>query len=241
MKNSYLLVFRNLVLILTLSFLAGYALFFDATATAETKSATVGASIFPTNLTCEYRNNPLGIDVTHPRLSWRFKTDHPNIRAQKQTAWQIIAASRLEYLEQGRGDLWDSGKVESEKQLHISYQGDNLKSGLRVYWKVRTWDKKDSMSGWSEPAFWEMGLLTPADWGKAQWIALEELDESDQIVPDIPHTKDKGLPRDILPQFRKEFVISKPIQNATLFISGMGQYSITSQIFVFCAKEFLTQ
>ena len=220
MKNIYILIFRNLVLILTFSFLKGYALFFDATTTA-------GASIFPTDLTCEYRNNPLGIDVPQPRLSWQFKTDHPDIRAQRQTAWQIVAASRLEYLEQGQGDLWDSGKIESEKQLHIIYQGENLKSGLRVYWKVRTWDKKDSMSEWSEPAFWEMGLLTPADWGTAQWIAFEELDESDQIVPGIPHTKDKGLPRNILPQFRKEFFISKSIQNATLFISGLGQYELS--------------
>jgi phosphohistidine phosphatase SixA len=43
-----------------------------------------------TNLRCEYRSNPLGIDVLAPRLSWVLVSDR---RGARQTAYQIQAAS----------------------------------------------------------------------------------------------------------------------------------------------------
>ena len=42
------------------------------------------------NLRCEYRVNPLGIDVTQPRLSWIVTSAE---RGQKQTAYQVLVAS----------------------------------------------------------------------------------------------------------------------------------------------------
>jgi len=182
------------------------------------------SNITPINLTCEYRTNPLGVDVPHPRLGWQLSVSDSALRAQKQSAFQIIVASTQELLKHNHGYLWDSGKVDSDRQCHIAYEGKRLDSGQRVYWKVRVWDGNGQVSAWSEAAFWEMGLLERSDWDGAEWIALEELDESRQIVPGIPHTKDKGLPRDVLPQFRKEFSVSKPLRTATLFISGLGQY-----------------
>jgi len=41
------------------------------------------------NLTCEYRINPIGIDVSQPRLSWQIMADETNVL---QTAYQLRAA-----------------------------------------------------------------------------------------------------------------------------------------------------
>ena len=72
------------------------------------------------SLLCEYSPNPLGIDRTTPRLSWRMDTGRP---AARRTAYRITAASSLERLRAGDGDLWDGGKVESDQSVHVPYAG----------------------------------------------------------------------------------------------------------------------
>ncbi len=122
-----------------------------------------------TNLRCEYLHDPLGIGTTEPRLSWVFESDE---RGQNQSAYQVLVADNKKTLDANHGDLWDSGKVESDRTIHVVYAGKPLTSRMRCYWKVRAWDKDGKPSGWSEPALWSMGLLKPSDW-KAQWIAHE--------------------------------------------------------------------
>jgi alpha-L-rhamnosidase len=121
------------------------------------------------SLRCEYLNDPLGIDATRPRLSWIIAS---NRRGEKQTAYQIVVASSLNGLGQDKGDLWDTGKVESDQSAQIEYAGQPLVSREDCFWKVRTWDRDGRKSGWSPAAHWQMGLLLPADWS-AQWISVE--------------------------------------------------------------------
>jgi alpha-L-rhamnosidase len=45
--------------------------------------------ISPTELRCEYRTNPLAIDVNNPRLSWALESSQ---RGQRQTAYRILVA-----------------------------------------------------------------------------------------------------------------------------------------------------
>jgi alpha-L-rhamnosidase len=118
-------------------------------------------------LHCEYLMNPLGIDAPNPRLSWVIDSTR---RGEQQMAYQILVASSPELLETNNGDLWDTGEVQSDETCQIAYQGQSLSSRQRCYWKVRTWDQ-DGPSGWSPVAYWEMGLLKPADW-KAKWISV---------------------------------------------------------------------
>ncbi len=119
------------------------------------------------NLTCEYLVDPLGIDVVKPRLAWELRSVQ---RGQRQTAYQVLVASSAETLAADRGDLWDSGKVETDQQLHIEYQGAPLRSRMRCWWKTRVWDMNGRTSDWSEPATWSMGLLDRSDW-QGLWIA----------------------------------------------------------------------
>jgi alpha-L-rhamnosidase len=125
------------------------------------------AALNITNLRCEYRENPLGIDAAQPRLSWVLES---NQRAEKQMAYRILVAASSESLAQNRGDLWDSGKVNSDQTIHVEYAGKPLASRMQCFWKIQVWDKAGEASAWSKPALWTMGLLNASDWD-AKWIA----------------------------------------------------------------------
>jgi hypothetical protein len=61
-----------------------------------------------TNLRCESTNEPLGIDITNPRLSWELKSDQRNVL---QTAYRILVADDSFLLRKGLGNIWDSKKI----------------------------------------------------------------------------------------------------------------------------------
>ena len=82
------------------------------------------------NLRCEYLADPIGIDAASPRLSWIITSDR---RGEKQTAYQIQAASSRELLSQNKPDLWDSGKVASDETSQIVYSGKPLLSRQCCY------------------------------------------------------------------------------------------------------------
>src|SRR5262249_5442271 len=113
------------------------------------------------NLRVEYKENPLGIDVLKPRLSWQLRCDR---RGVMQSAFQIQVASTEHDLPNGRRLLWDSQKVNSDESVNRIYERQSLKSGRAYFWQVRVWDEKGVVSDWSETAHWETGLLRQSDW-----------------------------------------------------------------------------
>lgn len=117
-------------------------------------------------LRCEYLQNPLGIDVTAPRLSWELLSAE---RGKAQSAYQIMVASDSALLVANKADIWDSKKVKSGQTHQIRYRGKNLTAGVQYFWKVRIWDEKNQLSAWSAAATWSMGLPDSSDW-KARWI-----------------------------------------------------------------------
>ena len=121
----------------------------------------------PVSLRCEYIDSPLGIDELKPRLSWVTESRR---RGWVQGAYQVLVASSEEMLKLDKGELWDSGKVQSNRSIHVVYEGRPLQSRMRCYWKVRVWDNNGKASAWSKSALWTMGLLKPSDW-TAQWIS----------------------------------------------------------------------
>lgn len=128
----------------------------------------------PEQLRCEYLANPLGIDELEPRLSWKLRPAGERRRGLRQTAYQILVASSPEALAANRGDLWDSGRVASDRSIHVPYRGAPLTSRMSCWWKVRVWDELGRGSAWSKPASWSMGLLDAEDWRPARWIGLDE-------------------------------------------------------------------
>lgn len=124
----------------------------------------------PVNLQCELRSTPLGIDVPDPNLSYILEAENKAERGIRQTAYQVIVASSQALLQKGQGDLWNSGKVMTDKMAYIKYEGKALRSSKKYWWKVRVWDKSGNVSAWSKEATWTMGILKEEDW-RAKWIS----------------------------------------------------------------------
>ena len=156
-----------------------------------------------TNLVCEYRANPLGIDVVAPRLAWQMQSDRQGAR---QTAYRILAATDLSTLRAGNADLWDSGKIETDQSIHIPYAGQRLSSRQRVYWQVTVWDETGQPND-SDPAWFEMGLLERRDW-KGEWIGAALT----------------GGPRSTIPApfLRRSFQLDGAIKSARLYVTALG-------------------
>lgn len=120
-----------------------------------------------TRLRCESMVNPLGLDEAQPRLSWAM--DDPR-RGARQTAYRIVVASTPEKLASVDGDLWDTGRVESDRSIHVPYAGKPLASHQRCHWKVQIWDAEGKATAWGEPALWTIGIREGDPWG-AEWVA----------------------------------------------------------------------
>ncbi len=159
-------------------------------------------------LVTEYLENPIGIDVEKPRLSWQILSDEQNV---KQLAYEISVAESLEKLRKKSKLIWTSGKVESDQSVNIEYGGSPLKSMERAYWQVRIWDNNNKVSDWSEPAFWEMGLLEPQSW-TASWITMGSEKESENSKPSQ--------------YFRKEFQVKKKVKSARVLVTSLGLYQL---------------
>ena len=124
---------------------------------SEAKSGNVGIAK-PSRLRCEYLDDPESIDFASPGLSWEVMTDDPVARAVDQTAYQLFAASSLDLINVNRGDLWDSGKVESDRTVGVAHGGTPLGSRAGCYWKVRIWDQHGNVSKWSQTAKFSEGF-----------------------------------------------------------------------------------
>lgn len=162
-----------------------------------------GPGVTVASLRCEYLENPLGIDTPKPRLSWVLESAD---RGQAQKAYRVLVASSAEKLAADTGDLWDSGKIDSDQSIQVVYGGAEIASGAPAFWKVKAWDRNGKESPWSEPASWSMGLRS-ADW-QAQWIG-PDTDSKPAVMPPAPF-------------FRKSFTVDKPVRRATLYLSARG-------------------
>ena len=156
-----------------------------------------------TSLRTEYQNNPVGIDIAKPRLSWKFSSTGTDVM---QEAYELRVATNALSLLQGKGLVWESGKIKSGQSVHVVYNGPALLSAQRYYWQVKIWDNKGNASAWSKPAYWEMGLLKQSDWS-AKWI-------KSNLTAD---TTDGPSP-----MFRRAFTVSKTVKSARLYITAHG-------------------
>jgi alpha-L-rhamnosidase len=183
-----------------LNFFGGVLFIFLASCALSASKVSVS------NLRCEYRKNPLGIDNTSPRLSWKL-LENNQTRGQKQTAFQVLVASSLEELESNNGDVWDSGKVESNQSVNNVYQGTELESAQQYFWKVKIWDKDGVASNWSDYAKFSMGLLKQSDW-KGDWILKEDQKKTDHNW------------------YRKNVTLSKDATSAFVFVGSFGYHEL---------------
>lgn len=172
---------------------------------ALTSEPSAVAQLRATSLRSEYRTDPPATDVQKPRLSWIVESP---LRRTLQTAYEILVASSPSILAENRGDLWESGRITSDRNTQVVYDGKPLYSRMQCFWKVRIWDNHGNVSPYSAVSNWRMGLLKESDW-KAEWIGLMG-DTSRDLRP--------------APYVRKEFRVQKKIRKATAYISARGLF-----------------
>lgn len=154
----------------------------------------------------EYLVNPIGLEQTSPRFSWIINSD---AKGFKQTKYRLIVASDPGLLAKGKGDLWDSGEVASDKTNQIAYQGKPLWSRARAWWKAYSWDNSGGRSE-TKPATFELGMLNSKDWA-GSWIHLPESPSMNK--DDRPAT-----------YFRREFKVLGRVKSARAYVSARGLY-----------------
>ena len=182
------------------------------------------AGICPIEPRCEYAVDPIGVGPEAPRFSWLPEALR---RDQKQTAYQILVATSEEQLAQDIGDMWDSGRVDSDRNVNVTYQGKPLVADTTYFWKARCWSRAgvpcyteteefydqevleilrgESESPYTTAAAFSTGLFDRADW-QGEWLAADKAISS--------------------PLLRKEFNLDTQVRRATVYVSGLGYYEL---------------
>ena len=151
------------------------------------------------------RVDPVGVGDLKPRFGWKLLSGR---RGVSQSAFQVRVACGLDSLKSGAPDLWDSGRINSDRTYSIVYEGKPLQSSHRYYWMVRVWDQAGEPTEWTEPATFVTGMLAGDDW-QAKWITANRTDQ------------------DPLPIFRKQVHLGAPVRQAVIHICGLGHYELS--------------
>ncbi len=174
------------------------------TGTAK-KQKEVQPTVSVSSLRVENLDRPLGIDTDTPRFSWLINSEKQNVR---QTAYQIIVSN-------GNGEVWNTGRVESDRQLWIPYGGSKLESTRQYTWKVKVWTTVGE-TAWSADECFGIGLLKESHW-TGHWIGLERLMPGET----------RGLHTKMAARYvRNEFELDKPVRRAVAYVAGIGLHEL---------------
>ncbi|MFN8239556.1 MAG: family 78 glycoside hydrolase catalytic domain [Bacteroidales bacterium] len=157
-----------------------------------------------TDLTTDHKTNPVGIGNTQPRFSWKLTGTRRGIM---QTAYSLQVATDQKFT--GSKMIWETGKVNSDQSVLLTYAGKPLVSSTKYFFRVKVWDELGKETRWSPVGTFETGLLTTDEW-KAKWI-------------EFPGDTVRFSPS---PHFRKEFSISKQVASARVYITSHGYYEL---------------
>ncbi len=178
-------------------------------------------------LNCESQQNPMAIENTQPRFSWKVNSSGYN---KMQSAYQILVASDPSLLNEDHANLWDSKKVSSDKSIYNSYKGAALEPKGIYWWKVRIWDENEKVSSWSEVQSFEMGLMDESQWKDAKWISLKKDNRTSEHRFREYKTGKMDEPTLVTSQptgyFRNTIHSNKKIEKARAYICGLGYYEL---------------
>ncbi|MDE3149025.1 MAG: alpha-L-rhamnosidase N-terminal domain-containing protein, partial [Acidobacteriota bacterium] len=177
----------------------------------------------PVVLRVDNLETPLGIDDSAPRFSWQLQDP---ARGARQTAYEVLVASRADLLREGKADVWDSGRIASGESLNVRYAGPAVKASTRYFWRVKVWGEAGKAYPESEASWWETGLLNQNAW-QAQWIGYETPEEAAaRHAPAVwigsPDAKAAAAERNKEERFayRTTVTLDKAVKSATLYATG---------------------
>lgn len=187
------------------------------------------STVYPHHLRVQHLKNPLAVDSPNPRLSWRLEGISFNgttLNNLKQTSYQILAATDSKFIPENP-DLWDTGKVKSDSQVNVKYEGQIPSPGSRIFWTVRVWDQNDTASSYANISFWN-NAFNESQWS-ALWIsatmetqvkALTNISSEDNVAI----TSHPGLKPVVY--LRKTFFLEEVVKEAKIYATSKGLYTV---------------
>lgn len=148
------------------------------------------------DLRIEYQENPVGLDIKKPRISWKLVSEGQNVL---QTAYAITVTK-------DNVEVWDTGKIESSSSILVEYEGEELAACSLYQVIVEVWDNRGNQA--SIQGSFETGLLKGTNFS-ADWITHEFPDEETAC-----------------PVFVKEFQVEKEIEKVRVYATALGVYEI---------------
>ena len=146
--------------------------------------------------------SPMGLDEKTPRFSFILSTQGEEVNGVYQSRRRIVVS---EFFHEEKSPLWDSGWVDTEESVLISYAGPDLNPKTRYKIQIEVEDNRgESCSGES---FWETGFMDTAWTGK--WISYE-YKESEEYNPS--------------PMLRSDFTLTQGVRQARLYVTARGLY-----------------
>ena len=159
----------------------------------------------PTFLTVDDDPAPLAV-IGQPQFGWVPRDPD---RGEVQTAYEL-RVSEVPINGGTPKELWRSGKVRSSQQSYVTAPRLRLEADRSYTWKVRTWDRRDRVSGFSKPAHFDVGLAD-TNW-QADWIRRPG------PLPD---------PSQGFSLLRKNFAVgASPVVRARVYASAGQQYDL---------------
>lgn len=156
-----------------------------------------------TKLQTDYLKRPIGIDNQAPRLSWQMKDSR---NGAKQNSYRLLVGTDSLSIKNGRGEVWDTGKINSEDRL-VTYAGQKLNPFTKYYWTVIIEDANNNDIT-SDVQSFETGMLQMDNW-QGSWIG-----------------DGRGVEYELAPYFRKEISVDKTIESARAYIAAAGLYEL---------------
>ena len=160
----------------------------------------INKNVQPVDLRTQYMENPIGIGIQNPRLTWRFEYGDHQVTTSRAEVNVWKNAER-------KGEKISIVKNADAKEPFITSVAipDMLEFFTRYYWDVTVWDANGTKCLTSELASFETAMFSEKDW-QAKWITDE-------------HDKDY----EPAPLFRKKITIAdKQIVSARAYISSAG-------------------
>lgn len=174
------------------------------------------------HISIEGRQSPIGIDCKTPVFHFIVESE---LNHKEITAYQII-------VNEMSGDLaWDSSRCKFEGVPYITYAGDELKAKTGYHIKVRVWDEKDQVTNFSDPMYFETGLMDEP-W-EASWIepCQEDAEKEDELKffeLFIPNPAFLEGAKKLKPcqNLRRSFNTVRPVKKARIYASAHGVYQL---------------
>ncbi len=155
------------------------------------------------NVRCQQRQHPLGIDTPKPFFSWQLESDRRNTL---QTAYQMQVARDPEF----RSKVWDTVSIPTEASQYVAYEGPDLEPCTQYFMRVMVWDNHNRHTRWSEPLLFETAFFDESGW-QGHWISLPQ-EQTDGSQP--------------APYLRKEFAATGAVKRARIYATALGVYQL---------------